>query len=329
MPQTGLALLFSTALNRISAGSFSQLLLSITVALLLMLLEYIVQQDFVCPCKYWKLKVALWFVGPFVTLSVFSLLLKSKGMMLCGMFKVNCGDMSCCTAWCCLSFQSCCRSSFQILYPGLCWCLILFLDGRYINCGFQDPCANGTLTRNKTLPPTPEGELTQVIMFYIIFALPLLYILCCFPLCTCCYSATSNRSAWYNCCSAEAVNEELERVEVESTLEEYVVKLRQDRVQQKIAQLKKELFEDTSASQHCNTCGRAGSDNRSGQVQEQGQVPSGSLQDYTQVCHHEFFKTPAKLKTLKWVNILQEAEKLLPGGGRVRIAQIELDERPL
>lgn len=107
--------------------SFMELIKKMTVIIVLYFLEDLLDDNFFCLSDiYWnRVNVAFCFLGPVFLLICLSAGLQERSRICCGRFKCKCSVKTC----------------LSIFYPGACWCVILFLDGRYFVCAMS---VNGT-----------------------------------------------------------------------------------------------------------------------------------------------------------------------------------------
>ncbi|KAJ8273772.1 hypothetical protein GJAV_G00105350 [Gymnothorax javanicus] len=148
------------------------LIQNITVAILLQITELLMEPVFICPCNELRICfVTTYFTVPAAALTAFALS-HQEGKVFIEFPKCS-GEKS----------QSCLQGTFQcllsllkILYPAMCWTVILLLDGKYAACGLYNKC-NCTLCAVDLKDPELLNDMmkSKLLGFAIIAGFVLLY----------------------------------------------------------------------------------------------------------------------------------------------------------
>ncbi|KAG9329757.1 hypothetical protein JZ751_029755, partial [Albula glossodonta] len=136
------------------AKSVISLVQGISVIILLQVTEHLMEPHFTCPCnKYRFLFLCLFFIVPAIAFIVFSLFLNEVSTLL--------------VKYCTKSKKRkyiCSLSSLKItgmiLYPPVCWLVILLIDGKYVACGWYRKC-NSTMTHADMKDPEVLEDITM------------------------------------------------------------------------------------------------------------------------------------------------------------------------
>ncbi|KAI1902387.1 hypothetical protein AGOR_G00044240 [Albula goreensis] len=180
------------------AKSVISLVQGISVIILLQVTEHLMEPHFTCPCnKYRFLFLCLFFIVPAIAFIVFSLFLNEVSTLLVKYFNKSKDRIYRCSL-------SSLKITGMILYPPLCWLVILLIDGKYVACGWYRKC-NSTMTHADMKDPEVLEDITMSKVCG--FAVLGLFVILAYPLYLCHEHCCSSPEARYN----DMLKEKLEK----------------------------------------------------------------------------------------------------------------------
>ncbi|KAJ8282071.1 hypothetical protein COCON_G00045900 [Conger conger] len=176
---------------------------SITVVIVLLVTEHLTEEHFTCQCNGWStVFVWLYFVMPAVGSSTFVWSLQQRKIFMTKSCSKCCSEGQICR---------CLHSWWDAQYPGLCWIVILLIDGKYAACGMYSNC-DSTMTTVKITSLGMEVNIliSKTIGFIVLAAIVLIHLI---------------YQLWDSCCqSHEGRYKEMYNAQLEKDKEKLVMK---------------------------------------------------------------------------------------------------------
>ncbi|KAJ8273774.1 hypothetical protein GJAV_G00105370 [Gymnothorax javanicus] len=148
-----------------SSTNLINLIRNITVVILLQITEQLTEPFFTCQCnKNRNAFVGMYFITPAVAFSTLALSLEGRKIFT--------------YEWICKGCEKTSLFFCKLLYPAVCWVIILLIDGKYLGCALYNRC-NNTVTTVSNSDPEMIYEIikSKVIGFSMLLACLLIYVL--------------------------------------------------------------------------------------------------------------------------------------------------------
>ncbi|KAJ8267424.1 hypothetical protein COCON_G00125960 [Conger conger] len=152
-----------------------ELVQSITVVIVLQATELLTEVHFTCQCNSWStVFVWLYFAMPAVGFSTFVWSLQQRKIFRTKSCGEDCTCIKCCTAG---QMCKCILSCWKMLYPGLCWIVILLIDGKYAACALYRGCQEDSSAELTVKDLAYNILISKTIGFVVLAAIVLSYLI--------------------------------------------------------------------------------------------------------------------------------------------------------